>query len=172
MNEPNKILVVVSISFSLFFALFALELFSDMQQGPYFVDTSLIKSRYEPLHAVDVSIGQMEADVQKGMARFDDSLSKLMDSLANGNRKDGELLELLNMESNVARHKMLDSVRIIADMKIREAYGYLDRDIAGYCKRYGVEVLFGTASNTIVYGSGGKSDLTPGLLRYMGGIVE
>lgn len=165
-------LAIASLGVSAFFAVFAVHAFLQTLDGPYFVDTSLIKSRYEPLHAVDVSIGQMEADVQKGMARFDDSLSKLMDSLANGNRKDGELLELLNMESNVARHKMLDSVRIIADMKMREAYGYLDRDIAGYCKRYGVEVLFGTASNTIVYGSGGKSDLTPGLLRYMGGMVD
>ena len=106
--------------------------------------------------------------VQKKMSYFDDSLSKILDSLSKGKLDERNLLELLNMESNVARHKMLDSARQVAGAEIQNVYEQFNSVVASFGQQHGFEILFGTASNFVVYGAKGKADKTRDLLRYMG----
>jgi hypothetical protein len=161
-------IVLVSLLLSIFFAVLSAKTFLDNCEGPFFIDTSVVFARYEPLLMANGSIAQMENHVQKRMTRFDDSLSTVLDSLAAGNSDSQNLLELLNMESNVVRHKMLDSVRLAAETKTQDAYRQFDVSVASFCQSEGLKSLFGTASNFIVYGADGKADKTRTMLRYLG----
>ena len=103
-----------------------------MPRGPFFINTSLVLSQYRPLLATNQSLGQIDENIQKKMAVFDDSISRIISTLENAGSPEKDLLELLNMESNVARHKMLDSARLVANLEIQNTYEKLDREISSF----------------------------------------
>lgn len=161
-------LALASLLFSILFVAVAMKTLSGGGRDPFFVDTSLALSRYEPMLSANQTIGTMDDFVRKRMNFFDDSLSKILDSLSKGKLDERNLLELLNMESNVARHKMHDSARQVAGAKIQNVYEQFNSVVASFGQQHGFEILFGTASNFVVYGAKGKADKTRDLLRYMG----
>jgi hypothetical protein len=101
------------------------------------------------------------------MRVFEDSLAKIMDSLSVRRVAEEELLELLNLESNVFRHKQIDSINVFALSAMKTALDSFDSEIARFCKKAEINVLFGSNANTIIYGTNTKSDLTLAFLEYM-----
>ena len=161
-------IIFASLLLSIIFVVLIVMTFGNNYRGLFFIDTSLALSRYEPMLSANQTIGTMDDFVRKRMNFFDDSLSKILDSLSKGKLDERNLLELLNMESNVARHKMLDSVRQVAGAEIQNVYEQFNSVVASFGQQHGLEILFGTASNFVVYGAKGKADKTRDLLRYMG----
>lgn len=164
--SPLK-LAIASLGTSAFFAVFAVNTFSRVSDGPCFIDTSKALSQYAPLLGANHAIGQMEENVKERMRVFDDSISVVINSIETRDLAKESRLELLNMESNVARHKMLDSIKTIAEQEIKASYVKFDAAVAGFCRKHGIGTLFGTASNTIVYGADGRADKTGNFVRFM-----
>ena len=161
-------LVLVSLATSLFFAIFAVKTFCGIPRGPFFINTSLVLSQYQPLLTTNQALGQIDENIQKKMAVFDDSISRVISTLENVASPEKDLLELLNMESNVTRHKMQDSARIVANLEIQNSYEKLDREISSFCVFYEIDNLFGSATNFVVFGSRGRADYTDKFMQYLG----
>lgn len=99
--SPLK-LAIASLGTSAFFAVFAVNTFSRVSDGPCFIDTSKALSQYAPLLGANHAIGQMEENVKERMRVFDDSISVVINSIETRDLAKESRLELLNMESNVA----------------------------------------------------------------------
>lgn len=160
-------LAIASLGASAFFVAFAEHSLSCVPEGPFFIDSSKVPSQYTPLLSTNRAIGQMEENVKERMRVYDDSISVIISSIDVRDAAKESRLELLNMESDVARHKMLDSVKTGAEQEIREAYAKFDATVAVFCRKHGIGPLFGTASNTIVYGADGRADKTGDFVRFM-----
>ena len=167
-NKVKMKIITASFLASLLFMVLAIKTYLSDGDNPFFIDTSEVLSRYEPMLNANRTIGWMDEQIQKRMSVFDDSLAKVLDSLSAGNKSAKDFLEILNMESNVIRHKMVDSIGNIAETMVAGAYNQFDESVASFCQANGIEVLFGTASNFVVYGANGKADRTGALLDYMG----
>ena len=76
---------------------------NSQNSGPYFVNTEQVLLEYEPLKIANEQIAHKNTLLESKMRVFEDSLGKIMDSLSVRRGAEEELLELLNLESNVFR---------------------------------------------------------------------
>lgn len=140
---------------------------NSQNNGPYFLNTEQVLLEYEPLKIVNEQIAHKNTLLESKMRTFEDSLAKIMDSLSVRRGAEEELLELLNLESNVFRHKQIDSVNAFALSAMKTALDSFDSEIARFCKKEKINVLFGSNANTVIYGTNTKSDITLAFLKFM-----
>ncbi|MFA6733756.1 MAG: hypothetical protein WCS71_01515 [Sphaerochaetaceae bacterium] len=160
--------VGIFISFVLGLAVFALSVISLHRNvpGPYFIDSSRALGKFAPLLSANQVIARRDANIRIKLKVYDDSLAKLMDS-ASHHRGLPEM-ELINLESNVLRHEMTDSVARETKALVASASDSFNVMAALFSKREGIPVLFGSSGNTVVFGTGTRADKTDDLLRFVG----
>lgn len=137
------------------------------QKGPYFIDTERCLQSYQPLLDANKMVEMRDQAIKVKMKTFDDSLAHLMDTVSEHRAKGEELLSLLNLESNVYRHQLLDSTSHFAQASMAEALDSFNSTAGLFSKKDGIPVLFGSSNNTVVFGSGKKADKTEAFLQYM-----
>ncbi|WP_141100508.1 hypothetical protein [Fibrobacter sp. UWH1] len=168
MNKLPFFAMLLSIGF-LAYAVFFLE--KDIC-NPYFIDSTSALEADALMQNINKKIGQQDEILKKKEQAFTDSIMGLFDSLSVRNEKDDALVELLNLESNVFKHNMIDSISKASQIEITEAVKNFNVKVAAYCKKNGIEVLFGSNDNSVVYGTGTKADKTKELVTYLEGIHE
>lgn len=134
--------------------------------GPYFIDSSRALDKFGPLLSANQVIASRDADIRTKLKVYDDSLAKLMDS-ASHHRGLSEM-ELINLESNVLRYTMTDSVARETKALVASASDSFNVMVAHFSEKEGIPVLFGSSGNTVVFGTGTRADKTDDLLRFMG----
>lgn len=167
----NK-LSVLALLLSICFLGYALETLNGNSCNPYFIDSSEVLGADLEMQAINQRIGLQDEILKKKEQAFTDSIIGLFDSTTVRNDKDDALVELLNLESNVYRHNMIDSISKASQAEVAEAIKKFNESVGTYCKRNGIEILFGSNANSVVYGTGTKADKTKDLVKYIGGIHE
>ncbi len=160
--------VGIFISFVVGLAVFALSVISSHLNapGPYFIDSSRALGKFGPLLSANQVIARRDANIKIKLKFYDDSLAKLMDSAAH--HRGLPEMELINLESNVLRHEMTDSVARETEALVASASDSFNVMAALFSKKEGIPVLFGSSGNTVVFGTGTRADKTDDLLRFMG----
>ena len=74
----------------------------------------------------------------------------------------------MNMESNIFRHKKIDSIATASHVEVEKAINSFNERIKIFGQEKNISVLFGSNNNTVVYGSGTKADLTKELINFLG----
>lgn len=104
------------------------------------------------------------------MKVYEDSLAVIMDSVAE--HKYLAELELLNLESNVYRHQMIDKTSRRANEILKTSLDSFNLVVARFAKQENIPVLFGASSNFIVYGAGSQADFTSKMQLFLKEIYE
>ncbi|MCL4103375.1 Outer membrane protein (OmpH-like) [Fibrobacter sp. UWH9] len=167
----NK-LSVVALLLSLLFVGIAFKTLANDACYPYFIDSTEVLAADQEMQAINRKIGLQDEILKKKEQNFTDSIMGLFDSTSVRNEKYDALVELLNLESNVYRHNMIDSISKASQAEVEEAVKKFNEKVAEYCKRNGFAILFGSNDNSVVYGTGTKADKTKELITYIGGINE
>lgn len=142
--------------------------FYHQQQEPFaFIDSEQVLANYEPLLWANESVRNKDNEIEQKMKVFEDSLARLMDTLSIRRGEEENLLNLLNLESNVQRHKLIDSTSIYAQSELEKSIGMFNKLAADYCKKNNLHLLFSTSNNTIVYGTGSKVDVSDKFIKFM-----
>lgn len=161
----NK-LSAVALLLSLLFVGFAFKTLSNDTCNPYFIDSSEVLGADLEMQAINQRIGLQDEILKKKEQAFTDSIIGLFDSTTVRNDKDDALVELLNLESNVYRHNMIDSISKVSQAEVEVAIKNFNKNVGTYCKRNGIEILFGSNANSVVYGTGTKADKTKELVKF------
>lgn len=167
----NKI-AVVALLLSIALLLLSFVAFDKCSVNPYFISTSIALEADNQMQAINQRIGVQDAILKKKEQVFADSIMGVYDSVSVRNAKNDSLIELLNLESNVFRHNMIDSVSSASQKEISEAIEKFNKKIDEFCKKNGISILFGANSGSIIYGVDTKADKTKELVKYIGGTNE
>ena len=167
----NK-LSLFALAFSLCFLGYAVKKSDGDVCNPYFIDSSAVLEADAQMQSINQRIGLQDEILKKKEQAFTDSIIGLFDSTSTRNEKDEKIVELLNLESNVYKHKMIDSISNASQLEIAAVLKNFNGKVGEYCKKNGISILFGSNNNTIVYGTGTKADKTKELVKYIGGIHE
>ncbi len=161
----NK-LSVLALLLSICFLGYAFETLDGNSCNPYFIDSAEVLGADSEMQAINQRIGLQDEILKKKEQVFTDSIMGLFDSLSVRNEKDEALVELLNLESNVYRHNMIDSISKASQAEVEVAIKNFNKNVGTYCKRNGIEILFGSNANSVVYGTGTKADKTKELVKF------
>jgi len=159
-----RTLVAVSFIFAVVFFGLAIQR-SIGGNGPYFIETDKALTSFAPLVEANQIVEIKDKAWRAQMKVYEDSLTRVMDSVANHRRLPE--LELLNQEANVARHKMIDSTSRWATNALKVAIDSFNVVTTDFSKKQNLGILFGAAGNTVVYGTGTRADKTQELVKYM-----
>lgn len=128
--------------------------------GPYFIESEKVLSARPSLQTLERRLALFDEDWKRRDSRLMDSIARRLDSLSL-NREEGEMwLELLNLESNIARYRAFDSASKAVQAEMDVELQMLDGKMAQFCAANGIPVLFASNNNSIVFGSGTKADKT------------
>ncbi len=163
----SRLLTFFSLVISVAFLAGVLHYASFQQEPFYFIETDVVLEKYSPMVAANESIKLKDQLINEKMKVYEDSLSRLIDSLSIRRGNEESLLSLLNLESNVQRHKMIDSTSKVASDLMKNAVESFNAIAAEFCKKNNIHLLFGTTGNFIVYGSHKKADLTEKFIKYL-----
>lgn len=166
--KKQLILVVAALLLSAASVYLAAGLLNNRIQGPYFIDSAAALEADVEMQAVNQKIAAQDAILKKEEQVFNDSLMKLLDSLSVRRGEEESLMELINLESNVFRHKKIDSIGKATHDEVAIAIEHFNGNVKVYCEKAGIPVLFGSNNNTVVYGTGKKSDKTKELVTFLG----
>lgn len=86
--------------------------FGNNYRDPFFVDTSIALSRYEPMISANQAIGTTDEMVQKKMS-YNDSLSKILDSLSKGKLDERNLLATIDGMYNLPSYVLYDKDDVV-----------------------------------------------------------
>lgn len=167
----NKI-SVLALVLSLFFLGITIKSLDKNACNPYFIDSAAVLEADAQMQNINQRIGLQDEILKKKEQSFTDSIIGLFDSTSTRDEKDEAFVELLNLESNVYRHKMIDSIGKASQLEVEGALKNFNEKVGEYCKRNGISILFGSSNNTVVYGTGTKADKTKELVKYIGGVHE
>ncbi|MCF0216373.1 MAG: hypothetical protein HUK21_07865 [Fibrobacteraceae bacterium] len=162
----------VALFLSLTFLVFSITFYSSQQESFSFIDSEQVLAKYEPLVLANEALRLKEQVIEQKMKVFEDSLARLMDTLSVRRGEEENLLNLLNLESNVQRHKLIDSTSIFAQDELKKAVENFNKLAIEYCKNNKLHLLFSTSNNTIIYGSGSKTDASESFITFMEGQNE
>ena len=79
-----------------------------------------------------------------------------------------KLIDLMNLESNIFRHKKIDSISTASRTEVDNALNSFNERIKFFGQKRDIPVLFGSNDNSVVYGTGSKADLTNELIEFIG----
>ena len=143
-------------------------LLNERPSGPYFIDSTQALSADPGMLAVNEKNAIQDEILKKNERAYDDSIARLLDSLSVRRGDEEILVDLMNLESNVYRHKKIDSIGAQSRVEVENAIGRFNEKAALFCKKNGIQVLFASSNNTIVYGTGEKADKTDELVKFLG----
>ena len=146
----------------------SLSLLKGLCSGPYFIDTDATLATDSEMQVINQKISLQDEILKKEEQVFNDSIAKLLDSLAVRRGDEEKLIDLMNLESNVFRHKKIDSIATASHVEIEKAINSFNERIKIFGQEKNISVLFGSNNNTVVYGSGSKADLTKELNKFLG----
>ena len=164
----RNLLLVISLLVSVSSLVASVALLRDRPSGPFFIDSERSLSADPGMLAVNEKIALQDEILKKNERAYDDSIALLLDSLSVRRGNEETLIELMNLESNVYRHKKIDSIAALSRTELENALGLFNGKAAQFCRKNGIQVLFASSNNTVVYGTGGKADRTDGLVKYLG----
>lgn len=133
--------------------------------GPYFIETDRVLSVYKPLIDANMQVKVKDQVWRDQIKVYEDSLVSLLDSVSEHKRLAD--LELLNLETNVLRHNMVDSTSRLASKVLALAIDSFNVVTANYANMRCFDILFGAVNNTIVFGTGTKADKTSDFIEYL-----
>ena len=162
-----KKITLISLFVSVVSFCLSINLLKNQYQGPFFVDSDRSLSVAPNIQLANSKIASQSAELKRMDQAYSDSIAKLLDSLTIRRGNEEILLELVNLESNVYRHKKIDSMGKAADVEVKTAIELFNAKTKLFCEKRGIQVLFSSNNNTIVYGSGEKSDLTDELVEFI-----
>jgi len=166
--QKQLLLATIALLASLVSIYMAVGLIHGHQQGPYFIDSAVVLEADAEMQTVNQKIAAQDAILKKEEQVFNDSLMKLLDSLSIRRGEEESLMELVNLESNVFRHKKIDSISRASQAEVAVAIEHFNGNAKVYCEKAGIPVLFSSNNNTVVYGTGKKSDKTKELVTFLG----
>lgn len=155
-----KLLTVVSLFVAIISLGLSMNLLRHQQQGPFFIDSMATLSADPDMQAVNQRIALQDEELKKNEKAYNDSIARLFDSLSVRRGEEELLVELMNLESNVYRHKKIDSISRASQAELALAIGQFNGKVKVFCEKRGIPVLFASNNNTVVYGTGEKADLT------------
>ena len=146
----------------------SLSLLKGLCSGPYFIDTDAALASDSEMQMINQRIALQDEILKKEEKVFNDSIAKLLDSLTVRRGEEEKLIDLMNMESNIFRHKKIDSIATASHVEVEKAINSFNERIKIFGQEKNISVLFGSNNNTVVYGSGTKADLTKELINFLG----
>ena len=141
----------------------------DQKSGPFFIESSKALEADAEMQAINQKIALQDEILKKQEQVFNDSIAKLLDTLSVRRGEEEKLIDLMNLESNIFRHKKIDSIATESHVEVEKAINSFNERIKVFGQEKNISVLFGSNNNTVIYGSGSKADLTNELINFLGG---
>lgn len=152
---------------SLVFLALSVLLLQRSSKGPYFINTPVVLSADKQMERINKSIEMQYEILRNKESEFNDSLKKLFDSLEIQSDAENDLIELLTLESNVYRHKMIDSISKVSHEKISRRVNSINNKLRMFGEERKMRVLFGSGDNFVVFGVGTKADITENFIHHV-----
>lgn len=143
-------------------------LLADQKTGPFFIESSKALEADAQMVAINQKIALQDEILKKQEQVFNDSIAKLLDTLSVRRGEEEKLIDLMNLESNIFRHKMIDSISTASHDEVKKALESFNEKAKIFSQKNGIGVLFGSGSNFVVYGTGTKADVTNKLVEFLG----
>lgn len=166
--RSEKILCIAALFFATVSFFFSMHVLTNKDLGPYFIDSNEALAADINMKLINQKIAIQDEILKKEEQAFNDSITKLLDTLSVRRGEEEKLIDLMNLESNVFRHKKIDSITKASQMEIEEALASFNNRAKIFCEQKKIPVLFGSSNNSIVYGSKKKADLTNDLIKFIG----
>lgn len=152
--------------FSLYSVLFLL---ANRQDGPFFIDTYQTISNSPRIQSINNQIAIQNEAIKRQSLKYSDSIARLLDTLSIKREKQEEtLIELMNLERNIFRHKKIDSLSRESEKQLTLAMQAFNSQIESFCTASGISVLFASNNNTVIFGNGTKADRTQEFNHFVG----
>ncbi len=165
----NKMfLCLTAILLSVISLMLSLSLLNGLCSGPYFINSDEALASDSEMQMINQRIALQDEILKKEEKVFNDSIAKLLDSLTVRRGEEEKLIDLMNMESNIFRHKKIDSIATASHVEVEKAINSFNERIKIFGQEKNISVLFGSNNNAVVYGSGTKADLTKELINFLG----
>ena len=159
---------IVALLLSMASVLSSIFLKNNHLQGPFFIESSKVLESDLEMQAINQKIAQQDELLKKEEQVFNDSIAKLLDTLAVRRGDEEKLIDLMNLESNIFRHKKIDSISTASRAEVDNALKSFNERVKSFSQKKGIPVLFGSNDNAVVYGTGSKADLTKELIEFIG----
>jgi Skp family chaperone for outer membrane proteins len=143
-------------------------LLANQKSGPFFIESSKALEADAQMVAINQKIALQDEILKKQEQVFNDSITKLLDTLSVRRGEEEKLIDLMNLESNIFRHKMIDSISTASHDEVNKALESFNEKAKAFSQKNGIGVLFGSGSNFVVYGTGTKADVTNKLVEFLG----
>lgn len=166
--KKNLFICVIALLVSI--ASFAISSFvqSNQQSGPFFIDSNKVLESDAEMQNINQKIALQDELLKKEEQVFNDSIAKMLDSLSVRHGDEEKLIDLMNLESNVFRHKKIDSIATASRAEVQNALQSFNEKAKAFSQKNGIKVLFGSGSNFVVYGTGSKADVTNKMIKFLG----
>lgn len=164
----NLFLCTIAVMLSTTSLILSFFLNKDRLQGPFFIESNKVLESDAEMQMINQKIAMQDALLKKEEQVFNDSIAKLLDTLAVRRGDEEKLIDLMNLESNIFRHKKIDSIATASRIEVDKALKSFNNRINEYCQGKEIPVLFGSNNNAVVYGSGTKADLTKEFIKFIG----
>ncbi len=139
----------------------ALFLLANRQDGPFFIDSYQTISNSPHIQSINNQIAIQNEAIKRQSLKYSDSIARLLDTLSiKRGEQEETLIELMNLESNIFRHKKIDSLSRESEKQLTLARQAFNSQIESFCVASGISVLFASNNNTVIFGSGTKADKT------------
>ena len=164
----NLFICSIALLFSIASILSTLFLWNNRLQGPFFIESSKALEANAQMVAINQKIALQDEILKKQEQVFNDSIAKLLDTLSVRRGEEEKLIDLMNLESNIFRHKMIGSISTVSRDEVKKALESFNGKAKAFSQKNGISVLFGSGSNFVVYGTGTKADVTNKLVEFLG----
>lgn len=142
--------------------------------GPVFLNAEQIMPELASMRAANAEIGARDQAWREELRRSGDSLKSLVDSMSRLYASAGAAqraqfkaeLDLLNMESNVARHKGILATTAFSAQRTKAALEESNRLIQQFARGRNYTLVLGTAPGVVLYGAGGRADVSKAFIEY------
>ena len=143
-------------------------LLENRASGPFFIETKKVLEADTEMQAINQKIALQDELLKKQEQVYNDSIAKLLDTLAVRRGDEEKLIDLMNMESNIFRHKMIDSISTALRVEVEKAMQSFNERAKVFSEKNSIKVLFGSGDNFVVYGTGTKADVSNKLVEFLG----
>lgn len=140
--------------------------------GPYFFESESTLASYVPVQQINEKIAKQDAIIKEIEKSYLDSIVGLFDSTDSNQKPSQDMVDLLNLESNIFVHKKTDSLLTSMQADLAFAMKKFDADVALFCQKKGIPVMFSSNGNSVVYGTNSKADLTKDLTNFFGDGID
>lgn len=143
-------------------------LLENRDSGPFFIESKKVLEADAEMQAINQKIALQDELLKKQEQVYNDSIAKLLDTLSVRRGDEEKFIDLMNLESNVFRHKMIDSISTASHAEVEKAIQSFNERAKAFSKKNGIKVLFGSGDNFVVYGTGTKADVSNKLIEFLG----